>query len=68
MASIEAQYASAAMKCPNYNSCGVFNRPETQSSFETCATDPLACMEKQAKGKTFRPPTDKANTTTVDKR
>ena len=48
---------------------GCSNRPETQSAFEACATDALACMEKQAKGETFRPTTDKVplNTPTVDK-
>ncbi len=55
MTSIEHQYKKLSQKCPNYSPCvGCHNGPQTQSSFEACATDPLACMEKQAKGETFR--------------
>ena len=55
MTSIEHQYKQLSEKCPNFSPCGGCNsRPQTQSSFEACATDPLACMEKQAKGETFR--------------
>ena len=55
MTSIEEQYKRLSQKCPNFSPCGgCHNRPQTQSSFEACATDPLACMEKQAKGETFR--------------
>lgn len=55
MTSIEHQYKKLSQKCPNFSPCGGCNsRPQTQSSFEACATDPLGCMEKQAKGETFR--------------
>ena len=60
MTSVEEQYKELSQKCPNFSPCGgCHNRPQAQSSFEACATDPLACMEKQAKGETFRATMDK---------